>query len=92
MMNFTPGPWTANICTAPHRTTAYSITAGINAQIPICHSTRWDQYGLADARLIAATPELYEIVRLLAERDGRDDPLVQDAARLIERLEKAVQA
>ena len=32
----------------------------------------------ANARLIAAAPALYEIVRVLSERD-KNDPLVQDA-------------
>ena len=36
---------------------------------------------------IEAVPEMYEICRLLAERD-EDDPLVQDAIKLMDKMQK----
>jgi hypothetical protein len=46
-----------------------------------------DQFLQFDARLIGASPELWEIVRLLAERKDADDPLIQDAIALVTKIE-----
>ena len=70
----TPGPWKAHTFDAAENKSQY-VTAGVQDQIPICHTGRWDSSSAADATLIAAAPELlaeYQCLRnrVIAMRDA----------------------
>jgi len=58
---FTPGPWQVNVWTTGRRT-----VEGVNAPtIAEIHDTHEDVEKAANARLIAAAPDLYEALREL---------------------------
>lgn len=55
----TSGPWTA-FTHSPEENREHYVTAGVNGQIPIARTGRWDLASAADALLIAAAPDLLE--------------------------------
>ena len=42
--------------------------------------------------LIEVSPEMFEVCRLLAQREDDDDPLIQDARAILDKIETAQQA
>ncbi len=101
MLNFTPGPWTVNDAadavwtTTNHHETICVISVGKMGMGPFSPDRPTGTFGSvaddaerkANCHILAAAPELFELARCLAERDGRDDPLVQEAAMLVERIQ-----
>lgn len=78
IISHTPGPWSAHICPAERKYEHY-VTAGLQCQVPIARTGRWDRASAADARLIAASPELLKALTLCLEVldqifDGHDKP------------------
>ena len=46
-----------------------------------------NQHETGNVALIESAPDMWEIVRLLAEREDSDDPLIQDAVALVTKIE-----
>jgi len=76
-LEHTPGPWTAHTH-EPEENIAHRVTSGVHQSVPVCQTGRWDQASAADARLIAAAPDLLEACQALnlfarAIMEGRVD-------------------
>jgi hypothetical protein len=61
----TPGPWKANTF-EPEESKEHFVTAGKADFTPVCRTGRWDTASAADARLIAAAPEMLEALERVA--------------------------
>lgn len=72
MSKHTPGPWTPHTF-EPESNKEHFVTAGSAQQIPICKTGRRDLASAADARLIAASPELLEVCRTLLRQVVDDE-------------------
>jgi hypothetical protein len=87
MSEHTPGPWHAQ-----HRH-VIAIGCGRDQPEPYddhcivdCVDGRTADEAVANARLIAAAPDAYEVCRLLSLRDNDDDPLVRDAEAVVAKV------
>jgi len=85
----TPGPWESE--PTGTRKVGQSVPwaiwrGGIRLAIVDARPLHAAQESEANARLIVQAPAMYEIVRLLSERDERD-PLVEDAIELLAKVE-----
>ena len=66
----TPTPWKAHTF-EPEQSKEHYITAGINDQIPVAHTGRWDTASAADAAsIVKACNEYEELIHELRMADG----------------------
>ncbi len=80
MEKFTPGPWKTNFADND------PVIVGIDNLI-ICDLRKFDNYmTLANARLIAAAPEMYEFVKFVAEHTTG----LNEAQKLINKINGAI--
>ncbi len=87
MMNYTEGNWTVR---PGDRIDGDPIIVEVDGcEIAHVISDIGDDMDVIEgnARLMASSPGLWEIVRLLAEREDADDPLIQDAIALVTKIE-----
>ena len=91
-MKHTPGPWlfrerrvNAGDMTAPR----WSVLAGGDESILICSLKRYDEEDAANARLIAAAPELLEAAEALLEKIGHVCGVETERRALLRALAKA---
>ena len=88
MSKHTDGPWTyANWVGKPELCISNPTNGDWVADVVLGEGCSPRQQE-ANAALIAECPTMYELCRLLAERDDSDDPLVRDATALMLRLQK----
>ena len=80
MTKHTPGPWVALIHPETKRRAAAAMVAtqdsGGKLAIDVTGSTGTHEGDAANARLIAAAPELYEALRAIVDREA-DEPLLE---------------
>lgn len=62
----TPGPWKTHVF-EPETGKQHFVTAGLQDQIPIAKTGRWDLASAADARAIAALPQLVAACKVVAQ-------------------------
>lgn len=91
MGGFTPGPWRKSIASRPG--TAYSIagtvgTAGEIAEVK-CIPEAWGDH-IANARLIAAAPELYNACQLALKVTGGSDHWDGETKKFLLAIEAAI--
>lgn len=88
----TPGPWRAHIHPPEEDREHYVVAA--EWQINICRTGRWDRASAADARLMAAAPELLtaakDLVLACMRRGYNNEPaFLVDLATLHDAIFKA---
>lgn len=82
----TSGPWEAHTF-EPETSKSHYVTAG--PYIPICKTGRWDLASAADARLIAAAPDLLEALKNIIGGENRYEINYDDYMRAVSAIAKA---
>lgn len=92
MNKHTSGPWNHNGLGRIYKGEIYAC--GQSHIATVAHEDSWitEETSLANARLIAAAPEMYEALKMVIEHYGRDkyDPAIVNVQSILSKIEASL--